>query len=319
MNRYSGVLQRFFFSPRSGEPLAFFRIAIAFIGLVQGCWLLGNVVMLYGVNGLIPWALSKGIVSPLMPQLSWLQPLATATGISGDTMVYVLMGVYLICLVFLLMGMSTRAAATLAWGLHLMFINTGFMAAYGVETFLHIALFYCILMPVGESFTWKNNESSVSEWNALSIRVLQIHLCIVYLASGLEKAMGAQWWNGEAIWQTFMQGQFARFDMHWLAGYPWLAKMICWSTLLIEIGYPVFIWWRKTRVYAYVGVVLLHVGISVFMGLQLFAAIMIVFSTAALGWEYIEQVYWGIVRPLRERKMLRRAEVLATQAFWSME
>ncbi|MBP1650950.1 MAG: hypothetical protein H6Q26_1107, partial [Bacteroidetes bacterium] len=61
MNRYSGVLQRFFLSPASGEPLAFFRIGIAFIGLVQGCWLLGNVVMLYGVDGLIPWSLSKGI------------------------------------------------------------------------------------------------------------------------------------------------------------------------------------------------------------------------------------------------------------------
>jgi hypothetical protein len=310
MNRFT----RFFLSPSAGGPLAFFRIGIAMIGLIQGCWLLGNVVMLYGVDGLVPWSLSKGIVSSMMPQLSWLQPLG-----NGDVWVYVLMAVYLVCLLFLLIGMFTPVVAFVAWGLHLMFINTGFMAAYGVETFLHISLFYCILMPVGESYSWRNGKQSVSEWNTLALRVLQIHLCIVYFSSGVEKAMGAQWWNGEAVWQTLMQGQFARFDMRWLADYPFIAKLLCWSTLLIEMGYPFFIWWRRTRVYAYVAVVLLHVGISIFMGLQLFAGIMIVLNTAAFGWQYIGQVYMGLMRPVRVRRVLRRAEVLATGAFWSLE
>lgn len=310
MNRFT----RFFLSPSAGGPLAFFRIGIAMIGLIQGCWLLGNVVMLYGVNGLVPWSLSKGIVSPMMPQLSWLQPLG-----NGDVWVYVLMAVYLVCLLCLLIGMLTPVVAFIAWGLHLMFINTGFMAAYGVETFLHISLFYCILMPVGESYSWRNGKQSVSEWNTLSLRVLQIHLCIVYFSSGVEKAMGTQWWNGEAVWQTLMQGQFARFDMRWLAAYPIITKLICWSTLLIEIGYPFFIWWRKTRVYMYVAVVMLHVGISIFMGLQLFAGIMIVLNTAAFGWQYIGQLYHGLMQPVRIRRELQRAEVLATGAFWSLE
>jgi hypothetical protein len=311
-----------FLKPTSAAPLAFFRIAIASLGLIQGLWLVGNINLLYGVDGLVPWSLSKEIVSPWMPQLSWLQPLAVATGTGPDIWVYILMGLYMLSLLGLLLGNYTRSSAVIAWAVQFMFINTGFMAAYGVETFMHIALFYCILMPVGSMFSIDALVKPVmrnSEWNTLSIRVLQLHLCLVYIASGAEKAMGAQWWNGEAIWQTLMQGQFARFDMHWMAQYPLLAKCIGWSTLIIETGYPLYIFWSRTRPFGYCAVVLLHISIAVFMGLQLFSAIMIIFNTAAFGWPYIRQVYMSLMSPLLERRRLRRAGMMATQAFWNIE
>ncbi|PWV54525.1 HTTM domain-containing protein [Chitinophaga sp. S165] len=314
-------LKRFFLTPSTGEPLAFFRIGIALLGLVQGGWLAGSITLLYGSNGLVPWSISNGIVDAYMPQLSWLQPLVSVTGMSADAWVYLLMGIYLFSLGVLLLGKFTRYAAFVAWALQFTFINTGFMGAYGVETFMHIALFYCITMPVGEVFSWDTFSRSAApvatEWNTLSIRVLQLHLCVVYIASGAEKAMGIQWWNGEAIWQTLMQGQFARFDMRWMANYPLLAKVIGWGTLLLETGYPFFIWWRRTRPYGYLAIVLMHMGIAVFMGLQLFSGIMIIFNTAAFGWPYLQHAYRSIVLPLREKKRLQRAGQLATQAFWN--
>lgn len=302
----------------SAAPLAFFRIAIASLGLIQGGWLVSNISLLYGADGLVPWSLSKGIVSPYMPQLSWLQPLATMTNTNPDIWVYTLMGLYLLSLLSLLVGNYTRLSVAIAWLLQFMFINTGFMAAYGVETFMHIALFYCILMPVGSTFSIDalvKPRLEKPSLNALSIRVLQIHLCLVYIASGAEKAVGEQWWNGEAIWQALMQTQFSRFDMQWLAQYPWIAKIICWSTLIIEIGYPLFMFWPRSRPYGYLAVVLLHFSIAVFMGLQLFATIMIIFNTAAFGWPYVQRMFV----PLRTRRRLRRASVIATQAFWNLE
>ena len=284
-------MRRFFLTPSSAAPLAFFRMAIAILGLLQGLWLIDSITLLYGVDGLVPWSLSKEIVYNYMPQLSWLQPLATATATSPDTWVCCLMGIYLFSLGGLLVGKYTRLMAVIAWAIQLMLIGTGFLAAYGVETFMHIALFYCIVMPVGSKYSLDAIGKTVvdNEWNTLAIRVLQLHLCMVYLASGLEKAMGTQWWDGEAIWQTLMQSQFARFDMHWIAQYPWLAKMICWSTLLIEIGYPLYIWhFRKV---GYLAVVSLHLGIAIFMGLQLFAGIMIILNTTAFGWPYLKNYF----------------------------
>jgi hypothetical protein len=311
-----------FLKPSSAAPLAFFRIAIATLGLIQGLWLVGNINLLYGADGLVPWSLSKEIVSPYLPQLSWLQPLTAITGLGPDIWVYTLMGLYMLSLLALLLGNYTRTSAVVAWLLQFMFINTGFMGAYGIETFMHIALFYCILMPVGSVFSIDalvKTAAEHNEWNTLSIRVLQLHLCLVYIASGAEKAMGAQWWNGEAIWQTLMQGQFARFDMHWLAQYPLLARCIGWSTLVIEIGYPVYMFWSRFRPYGYCAVLLLHASIAIFMGLQLFSTIMIIFNTAAFGWPYICQAYTATISPLLERRRLRRAGMMATQAFWNIE
>lgn len=289
MNIFSRAWQTFFLTPSTPGPLVFFRIAIALLGLVQGAWLAGNIVLLYGEHGLVQWPISEGITGTHMPQLSWLRPVAAITGLSADTWVYILLLTYMAALAGLLLGKFARVMAAAAWWLHFMFMNTGFLAAYGVETFMHIGLCYCMVMPVRPG-------APVSEWNTLSIRVLQLHLCIVYVASGVEKAAGIQWWNGEAIWQTLMHSQFSRFDMSWLAQHPWLARLLCWATLLIEIGYPFFMWFRRSRPYGYFAVVSLHLGIAIFMGLELFAAAMIIFNTAAFGWPYIEQAYYTLVQ-----------------------
>ena len=64
---------------------------------------------------------------------------------------------------------------------------------------------------------------------------MQIHLCVIYLSAGLEKAMGRQWWNGEAIWQTISQPSFRTFELGWLAQHPFIPMLAGWATLLIEI------------------------------------------------------------------------------------
>jgi hypothetical protein len=64
---------------------------------------------------------------------------------------------------------------------------------------------------------------------------------------------------------------------------PLLAKIMGWSVLILETGYPVFIWLKPTRKYWLLGILGLHTGIAVFMGLQLFALIMILLNLYAFG------------------------------------
>ena len=60
---------------------------------------------------------------------------------------------------------------------------------------------------------------------------------------------------------------------------PALGIFIC----LVEIGYPIFIWPKKTRNLWLVCVLAMHAGIAAAMGLHLFALIMIVLNLAAFG------------------------------------
>jgi hypothetical protein len=60
---------------------------------------------------------------------------------------------------------------------------------------------------------------------------------------------------------------------------PGLGISIC----LIEIGYPVFIWIKKTRFLWLVCILAMHAAIGLTMGMYLFAFVMIVLNLAAFG------------------------------------
>jgi len=60
---------------------------------------------------------------------------------------------------------------------------------------------------------------------------------------------------------------------------PVVGIVIC----LLEIGYPFLIWNNKTRKIWLIGICVMHVGIDLTMGMDLFAFIMIVLNVAAFG------------------------------------
>ena len=108
------------------------------------------------------------------------------------------------------------------------------------------------------------------------IRLLQLHLCIIYLNAGLAKTFGSHWWNGEATWRSFTQFQFNPFDLTFLYKVPFILKFSGWMVMFVETFYPFFIWHRSTSRVFLMGIICMHLCIGVFMGLYFFAFIMII-------------------------------------------
>jgi CubicO group peptidase (beta-lactamase class C family) len=108
---------------------------------------------------------------------------------------------------------------------------------------------------------------------------MQVHLCVIYLAAGLDKAMGSQWWSGEAIWQTVSQPVFSTFDLSWLARHSWIPMVAGWGTLVVEIGYAFLVWPRRTRKVWCVATIGFHLGTCLFMGLVFFSSVMILLTS----------------------------------------
>src|SRR5262249_42893038 len=117
----------------------------------------------------------------------------------------------------------------------------------------------------------------------LGLRLLQAHVIIAYTASGVEKAHGEQWWNGEAIWRAVVGMGDSTIECSFLAAIPWLTKILCWTTLLLEAGVALFVWRPRLRKTWLVGIVGMHLGIAVMLGQWSFSATMIVFDVAAFG------------------------------------
>jgi hypothetical protein len=271
--------------PASARPLAWLRIGLATVLLLQAVAIAKSLLDLYANLGVIQWSLGDFQVSPGVPRISWLVKALAPWGVSDSACVEAVFLLYVVSLAGLLLGWHTRVAAWFAWFTHLALNTTGTAGTYGVDMFANIALFYCIWMPVGHYASLdvlaKRVRGTPTATARLALRVLQIHLCVIYFASGLEKATGGQWWNGEAIWRAVTEPEFRQFDFFWLASVPWVAKLASWGTLLVEIGYAFLVWPRRTRKLWAVSTIGMHLGIALFMGLLSFAGLMIVLTGAA--------------------------------------
>ena len=273
-----------FRSPVSKETLGLFRIAVSAFALIQFFVLLPDWMILYGPDGILPWQISEAIASENMPTLSGLQSLLSPFHLSANRTLFLVSIIYFLSLVGLLVGFKTRLMGILAWLMHLILNTTGHLTAYGVETFMHISLFYCMVLPVGcaWSFDTRKKASTIpAHLVTLSVRLIQFHLAIMYFASGFEKASGVQWWNGEAIWIALQQDQFHQVNTNWLASFPFLAKTLCWGTLVIETLYPLGMLIPQTRKFWLTAILSMHVFIGIFLGLHLFAGLMVLLNISA--------------------------------------
>lgn len=271
--------------PASARPLAFFRVCIAGVLLAQAFALTGSIWELYGQTGVVQWTVIEKMIPAGVPSVGRIAHALAWLGVSESQVVLGVFLVYVGGLVCLLIGWQTRMAALCAWFTHLAMMMSARATIYGVDSFANIALFYCIFIPVGAAASLDLLAGRISTAPSVSarlgIRLLQIHMCIVYLASGLEKASGIQWWNGEAIWRAVMRPDFARFDFSWLADAPWIALLVCWGTLALEIGYAFLAWPARTRRFWAGSTIAMHVGIAIVLDLVSFSAIMIVLTTSA--------------------------------------
>jgi hypothetical protein len=256
-------------------------VALPLLLLLHLIWLSNDLLSLHGNRGIIPWELTDLLRDPWVPGLPTLAKAFLPLGIGVHAAIILLLSTYAGSLLSLALGACTRLSAFLAWGLHLSLVTSGAASFYGVDQLANTFLFYLFVFPSGRAWTFASVPASPRREETIPIgclRLMQFHLCVIYLAAGLDKAMGRQWWNGEAIWQTVSQPIFGTFDLSWLARPSWIPTVAGWSTLLVEIGYVFFIWPRSTRKVWCIATIGLHLGIGLFMGLVFFSSVMILLT-----------------------------------------
>lgn len=283
--RIAAAVDRFFFAPARPAPLVALRIGLAATLLAQAVQIAPYYQPLYHHRGLLSNTLRDALAGGHLPPLG---DLLATPGVSVSLLLGGLGALYFAALIGMLLGWRTRVTTALAWLLHFVFMRIAPDTNYGADDFANIFLFYSMLAPGAGAFLSLDRRAGRARGEAsstarLAIRVMQLHLCAAYLLSGLEKGRGEQWWNGEAIWRSLVAQGYTLVDFTWLAHWPALAMVTGWLVLLIEVGYPVFIWPRRTRRLWVAAVAAMHAGIGVFMGLHVFAAIMIVLTVAMFG------------------------------------
>jgi hypothetical protein len=232
-------------------------------------------------------------------------------------------------------GFWTRVTGVLSWIAMLCYAQRSPGTLYGMDAIMAVVIFYLMLGPSGAALSVDRLISRYwVTWRALRrnrpapqplrpqplvsaniiLRAMQIHFCIIYMASGTSKLLGSAWWNGTALWYVMANYEFTplRFDWYhdmvvFLCQHRWLWELLLSGgalyTLVTEISFPFLVWVPRMRGVMITMAILLHTGIAFAMGLMTFGLIMITMLMAFFPAEVIRRVLFATLG--RGRPQLR--------------
>jgi hypothetical protein len=202
------------------------------------------------------------------------------------------------------LGFCTRVTSVLAWLGAMQYVQRAPTTLFGMDTMMIILLTYLMIGPSGAALSldhWLKRRREKRRLGLdhlpalppeptvganLATRLIQVHFCIIYLASGLSKLLGSAWWSGTAPNLVLLNYEFAPFNVgayswavYTASKHRWLWELGASAgvvfTLVVEIGLPFLIWNRSTRWLFVCGSVLLHTAIGLTMGLTSFSLMML--------------------------------------------
>lgn len=286
---------RFWFSASDPATLAVIRISIGLLLVYSHVIWAVNSTSFFGANA---W-LSGEAVSSIQADGYLLSVLWWADG--SPSMMAVVHGVAILNAVLLTVGLWSRVAAPVAFLLTASFANRNPAALYGFDQVLGFVTLYLSVNPghgwlsVDRWREFKRREkdagsdgvrdseivvSRASVSANIATRLIQLHLCLIYLVAGLAKLKGAAWWSGVAFWGAIGNLEYQTLDMTWLVDWPMIVSFLTTSALAWEISYAALVWNRWARPLVLAFAVMLHAGIAVCFGMMTFGLAMIVANVA---------------------------------------
>ena len=144
--------------------------------------------------------------------------------------------------------------------------------------------------------TGKGSQTPFSTAANIAIRLIQIHMCVIYLFGGIGKMRGEMWWDGSALWYAIANYEYQSMNMRWLVRYPWFIALLTHLTVFWETFYAFLVWPRYTRPVMLVMALLVHGGIALFLGMPTFGIAMIIGNLAFIRPETTSRIVNWILR-----------------------
>lgn len=172
-------------------------------------------------------------------------------------------------------------------------------AFFGLDKINCLLAMYVMLGPCGARYSVDrlrrlragDDDDPPESWTAnLALRLIQLHLCVVYLFSGLGKLQGVRWWDGTATWFSIANPEYRSLDLTWMAHWLWLVDLLTHATVFWELFYSCLVWNRLARPWVLLGALGAHGFIGLAMGMPEFALAMLTANVAFLSPALVRRV-----------------------------
>jgi hypothetical protein len=286
------------FTPADPLPLAVIRICTGLI-LTWSCavWLL-DADAFFGDRG---WLRPDQVWRMNDQPWQWSGYFAA----SSPTAIRVMAGSLLGAAVLLTIGLATPLAAVVSFLGLVSAVNRAPLNVFGLDDTLGMLLVPLALGPSGARLSidrllagpGRGGAGGRSVLANVALRLLQVHLCVVYFFSGTGKLFGASWWEGTALWGAIANDRYRTLDLRALAAHPLVVNALTLVTLWWEVGYAALVWPRLTRRLCLAMAVLVHLGIGLAMGMMEFGLAMITANLAFVP----AATFTSLLRPFTSR------------------
>ena len=291
MGRVAGAWDRFWFEPEDSSTLALIRIAFGVLITTWALWLAPDLFSFFSDDGLV--ATRDG------PPGEW-SVLAISSSRAAVVVLYV---VVLAGCLALTAGYRTRLAALVVFVGVISFEHRNPFVFNSGDGLLRVLALYLMLAPAGMALSvdrlrrapgafWEFPKSA--PWIR---RLIQLQVSLIYLATAWSKLRGETWSDGTAVSYSMRLGlerippPAAVLDSEVLMA--WASH----ATLVAEFAIPILIWNRRTRPYALLAGVALHLGIDFSLRIGFFSWAMLTAYLAFLEPEAVS----ARARALRDR------------------
>jgi Vitamin K-dependent gamma-carboxylase len=279
--------QRFWFEPQETSTLALVRIAFGTVVLAWTVTLAHDGTSFFTGTGILPSPDYEGAPSATWGLLElWDSRLAVG----------LLLGVLTLASICLIVGQYTRLAAAVVFVGIVSFERRNPFVFNSGDGLLKVIAFYMMLAPSGASLSldrWRRARSAFWEFPRRApwaLRLMQVQLSIVYLATVWTKLSGTTWNDGTAISYALRLEDLARFEpTDSLTSSELLVNLLTYGTLAIEAAIGILVWNRALRPWVLGLGLLLHVGIDLTLRVGFFSYAILVLYLAFLPPEAVSK------------------------------
>jgi hypothetical protein len=275
----------FWFRPRPAYTLGLVRIAFGALAVAWTLALLPDLEELFGEDG----------VAPQHPEFAYRWSVFEVW--ASDQALLIGWGVLLVSAIAMTVGWHSRLAAILVFVLIQSFIQRNRPVFNGGDIVVQIEALFLALSSCGAALSLDQRRRTGSFWSAQCrapwpVRLMQVQLSLIYLATVQSKLSGEKWLDGTAVsyaWRT--DEMWALFPApQWLSTSPLLVNVATWSTLVIELALGILVWNRRWRLWVLAAGVVLHMMIMVNMVIGFFSLAMFVLYLAFVPPEAVERL-----------------------------
>ena len=299
MSAAEAAWNRFWFEPTPTSSLAVLRIAAGIVTFVWALSLAPDLHAFFSRSGILP-------THPSLPYWHGLLRLWP-----GDTAIALVYAVLLISTLCLTVGYRTRAAAILVWLTILAFQRRNPWIGNSGDLLVRDLALYLALAPAGVSLSidrWRRARDRFWEFPERApwaLRLLQIHLTLMYFFIVWSKVRGTTWNDGTAVSYALRLNDVVRLHLPSAVSTSLLlSNLATYGTLLTELSLVVLVWNRRARPWVLCMGVAMHLAIEVTLVIGFFTLAVL---AAYVAWVPADTMSHVVLRTRDRQRSWREA------------